>query len=240
MENTDGGNQQFTAQRLTFDGCDTAVRLLWDWGWVWKSITVKNVGVGFRLLQEDKTSGTKSKRQKNNAKGNIGSASFIDSTFSGVETAVVIAPLKSEPGSGSTGLMLENVKFENVGKGVADTAGKTLLAGGSKRVQNWATGPIYSPKREFSIGADAPKYKREVSLLDGEGAYFERPKPQYEGNSASDFVHLKDLGAKGMHISLPLLALCHLYILFFRRRCNRRFGGRPGGAQCQRRKAHLC
>jgi len=159
-------------------------------------------------LQEDKASGSKSKRQKNNAKGNIGSASFIDSSFSGVETAVMIAPLKSEPGSGSTGLMLENVKFTNVGKGVADTAGKTLLSGGSKRVESWATGPIYSPKREFSMGADAPKYKREISLLDTKGGlegapYFERPKPQYEGNSASDFVHLKDLGAKGEFTSSP-------------------------------------
>jgi len=29
-----GGNQQFTAQRLQFIGCDTGVRIIWDWGWV--------------------------------------------------------------------------------------------------------------------------------------------------------------------------------------------------------------
>ena len=29
-----GGNQQFTAQRLTFVGCDTGVQVIWDWGWV--------------------------------------------------------------------------------------------------------------------------------------------------------------------------------------------------------------
>jgi hypothetical protein len=29
-----GGNQQFTAQRLTFIGCDTGVQVIWDWGWV--------------------------------------------------------------------------------------------------------------------------------------------------------------------------------------------------------------
>lgn len=29
-----GGNQQFTAQRLTFEGCDTGVQVIWDWGWV--------------------------------------------------------------------------------------------------------------------------------------------------------------------------------------------------------------
>lgn len=29
-----GGNQQFTAQRLTFAGCETGVHVIWDWGWV--------------------------------------------------------------------------------------------------------------------------------------------------------------------------------------------------------------
>jgi hypothetical protein len=29
-----GGSQQFTAQRMTFDGCATAVQLIWDWAWV--------------------------------------------------------------------------------------------------------------------------------------------------------------------------------------------------------------
>jgi Pectate lyase superfamily protein len=38
-----GGNQQFTAQRLTFNGCTTGVQVIWDWGWVWKSITMTNV-----------------------------------------------------------------------------------------------------------------------------------------------------------------------------------------------------
>jgi hypothetical protein len=29
-----GGSQQFTAQRLKFNGCKTGVQLIWDWGWV--------------------------------------------------------------------------------------------------------------------------------------------------------------------------------------------------------------
>ena len=31
---SDGGNQQFTAQRLEFLNVKTAVEMLWDWGWV--------------------------------------------------------------------------------------------------------------------------------------------------------------------------------------------------------------
>jgi hypothetical protein len=175
---------------------------------VWKSITVKNVDVGFKLLKEEKNSTSRSvKRQaKNNEEGNIGSASFIDSSFSNVETAVLVAPVNSKPGTGSTGVVLENVILTNVKTGVADTSGKALLAGGTKRVKSWATGPVYSniQERDFSAGADVAEYKRDPSLLDtkngAEGApYFERPKPQYEGHSAGEFVHLKDLGAKGVY-----------------------------------------
>jgi len=147
---------------------------------------------------------------------------------------VLIAPVNSKPGTGSTGVMLENVRFDNVGKAVADTSGKTLLDGGSKRVESWATGPIYSPTRQFSSGSDSPKYKREISLLDTKGGvegapYFERPKPQYEGNSASDFVHLKDLGAKGEVLNsdsgssgfrLPRGAMANTRSIH-RRRCHR-------------------
>jgi hypothetical protein len=29
-----GGSQQFTAQRLTFNGCTIGIQVIWDWGWV--------------------------------------------------------------------------------------------------------------------------------------------------------------------------------------------------------------
>ena len=155
--------------------------------------------MGFQLIPEPPDP---KKPPKKNQQGNIGSASFIDSSFSGVGTAVLIAPLNERPGTNSTGVVLENVVFSSVKAGVADNKGKTLLAGGSKRIDSWATGPIYNPKRTFSMGGDAPKYKREVSLLDTRGGvagapYYERPKPQYEDKPASAFVNLKSLGVEG-------------------------------------------
>ncbi|RFU75893.1 pectin lyase fold virulence factor [Trichoderma arundinaceum] len=194
-----GGNQQFTAQRLTFDGCTTGVQIIWDWGWVWKSITMTNVDVGFRLLPETKTT-SKNPRFKRQAGGNnvghIGSATFIDSSFSNVGTAVLIAPPDSKTGSGSTGIVVENVDFQAVGKAVADTSGKTLLAAPS-RVDHWALGPVYSPGRNFSTGAKIGSYRRQQGLLDTQGHYFERAKPQYEDRAVGDFVHVKDFGARG-------------------------------------------
>jgi hypothetical protein len=52
-----GGSQQFTSQRLTFNGCDIGIQTIWDWGWVWKSITMNNVGTGFKLVGDGGSNG---------------------------------------------------------------------------------------------------------------------------------------------------------------------------------------
>ncbi|KAH0427929.1 exo-1, 3-beta-D-glucanase [Colletotrichum camelliae] len=180
-----GGEQQFTAQRMTFDGCTTGVQIICDWGWVWKSITMTNVDVGFRLLGEAGGS------------GNVGSAAIYDSSFQNVGTAVLIAPPDSAPGSGSTSVIIENVSFQGVAKAVADTSGSTLLVPAGK-VSHWALGTVYSSKdRQFSMEQDFRTFNRQSSLLDSKGNYFERAKPQYEGSSVGDFVHIKDLGVLG-------------------------------------------
>jgi hypothetical protein len=61
-------------------------------------------------------------------------------------------------------------------------------------------GPVYSGDgtRTFSSGAKIGSYRRAQQLInDATGAYYERPKPQYERNPVSDFVHVKDFGATG-------------------------------------------
>ncbi|KAH6714441.1 pectate lyase superfamily protein-domain-containing protein [Leptodontidium sp. MPI-SDFR-AT-0119] len=182
-----GGNQQFTAQRLTFNGCTTGVQVIWDWGWVWKSVKMTNVKIGFRLVSDD-------------GSGNIGSVSILDSSFKNVGTAVVITPPSSAIGSGSTGVVLENVAFSGVSTAIADTAGKTILAGSKSVIGHWALGPIYAgstTSRSFQQGGKVGNYVRRSTLLDPKGAYFERAKPQYENRPIGDFVHLKDLGALG-------------------------------------------
>ena len=157
-----GGDQQFTTQRLTFKGSTTGVQVIWDWGWVWKSISMTDVDIGFRLLQEN--TATTRKRQAGPSTGNIGSAAFLDSTFTNVNTAVLIAPPNSEIGSGSTGISIDNVDFNNVAKGVADTNGQILLTPGAK-VDNWVLGPTYLPDRSWSNGDSTGSYRRQRDLL---------------------------------------------------------------------------
>ncbi|KAI1452083.1 glycoside hydrolase family 55 protein [Annulohypoxylon moriforme] len=183
-----GGNQQFTAQRLTFDGCTTGVQVIWDWGWIWKSVTMSNVDVGFKLTSDD-------------GSGNIGSVSIIDSSFSNVGTAaVVISPPSSETASGSTGVVLENVALSGVAATVQDTTGKTILDASAPVIAQWALGPTYGgdvDSRKFSSGERVGNYRRQSTLVDSDGTYFERARPQYESLTVDDFVHIKDLGATG-------------------------------------------
>lgn len=205
-----GGSQQFTAQRLTFDGCGIGVQVIWDWGWVWKSITMRNTKIGFKLLPEDKDE-KKSKAaslKEQTVDGNIGSASFYDSTFENVGTAIEIAPPNSKPESGSTGLVIENVEFRGVAKAVADSVGNEVLHA-SGTVEHWALGPVYSLQgtRDFSQGQRTRGFIRPPGLLDSKGRYYERAKPQYGQRPVGDFLHVKDFGARGDGVTDDTTAL---------------------------------
>lgn len=172
---------------MTFKNCKTAVQIIWDWGWVWKSLRVDNSDVGFRLVGD--------------AGGNIGSVSFIDSIMTNVKTAIIMAPLSPKPGSGTSGLILDNTKIAGP---IKDTKGATIVAAGT--YNNFVIGPVYKEgTRSWTAGSTNMAYKRQASLqadskvtgLDF-APYFERAKPQYEGTSADTFKSLKgEGGAKG-------------------------------------------
>jgi polygalacturonase len=67
-------------------------------------------------------------------------------------------------------------------------------------IDECAVGPFYegsTSARTFSQGGKIGSYRRHSSLLDPEGAYFERAKPQYEDQAITQFVYVKDFGATG-------------------------------------------
>ncbi|KAI1872594.1 hypothetical protein JX265_005474 [Neoarthrinium moseri] len=178
-----GGAQQFTAQRMTFQGCTTAVQMIWDWGWLWKETVIHNSDVGFRLLGEG-------------GSGNIGSVSIMDSSFFDVGTGVIIAPVSEEPGTGATGIALDNILWSGSGDVVKDSAGTTLLSAGD--VDSWYLGPNYGAGYRVWDHGEVDSWERPDALLsdtnDGlhNTPFFEKERPSYLGYSASDFVHLKD------------------------------------------------
>jgi hypothetical protein len=107
---------------MTFNGCKTAIQIIWDWGWVWKGLTIRNAEVGLKLVSDDPN-------------GTIGSVSLMDSTLSSIRNAaIVMAAPVDKPGSKATGLVLDNV---NLGGKILDTAGEQLLGSGYyKNVRN--------------------------------------------------------------------------------------------------------
>lgn len=112
---------------------------------------------------------------------------------------VVMNPINGAPGQGSTGMSLENIALSRVGVAVADTSGTELLAASSV-IDQWVVGPVYagsSTARSFSMGGKVGHYRRHSTLLDAEGRYFERARPQYEDLPVSSFMHTKDLGCAG-------------------------------------------
>jgi hypothetical protein len=173
--------------RLHFENCDTAVQLLWDWGWVWKSTTVKNCNEGFRLANPDGAA--------------IGSVSFVDSIFTGTKKAIIVSKPSDQPGTNTTGIVLDNTVIDGT---IEDVTGKQLLGPGSYK--NWVFEPTYSgdSKRAFSSGKTI-KYTQQSSLQGPSSnslpvnPYFERERPQYADRNTGDFIHIKDY-AKGQYI----------------------------------------
>lgn len=218
------GNQQFTTRNLTFNDCNTAIYMNWNWAWTFKSVEINNCAVGLNMSQGGHNQ-------------TVGSVLLLDSTLSGVDQGVVTSYNEdSVPETGGT-LILDNVDFTDAEIAVAGMDGTTILEGGSV-VASWAQGNSYTTggsggqrKRDIECRQETPTPSSsapgtpsptggnpecpagEVSksrtqgefdgptkpdvLLDGSGNVFERSKPQYEGTAASSFVSVKGAGAKG-------------------------------------------
>ncbi|KAH7017946.1 pectate lyase superfamily protein-domain-containing protein [Microdochium trichocladiopsis] len=177
-----GGAQQFSASRMTFNGCSTGVQLIWDWGWSWKSVSMNNVGTGFRLYNDGDASLP-------------GSVSIIDSILTGISKAGIEMVMPSDSmDKGYTGLRL--IMSNSTGRGT----GYIILAPGY--YHTYVIGSTYF-KGVRTWSRRAQYYTREPSLLGparsglAVAPYLERARPQYQDRAPGDFVHLKDLGARG-------------------------------------------
>ncbi|KAK4203357.1 pectate lyase superfamily protein-domain-containing protein [Triangularia verruculosa] len=180
-----GGNQQFTAHRLTFNGCTTAVQLIWDWGWAWKSIYIKDADVGFKLLSEDGVHTT-------------GSILVVDSVFDSVGTAILTFPAEGKKNDGTTGLTLDNVKFINTKRGVVDTAGASYLSS-DLDIDTFVLGRIYVDQKKSTALHTRFPTKRDPTLVGSDNPwnlpkapFYEKAKPQYTDIPVSQVRHVKD------------------------------------------------
>ncbi|KAH8648707.1 pectate lyase superfamily protein-domain-containing protein [Xylariales sp. PMI_506] len=172
-----GGNQQFTAMRLVFYNCVTAIKLIWDWGWIWREITIIGSQTGISLLSEDGVHHT-------------GSLLVQDSTFSNTATAILTFPPVAVKDAGTTGITLDNVEFLGVTAAIADNSGKVWLAGSVGSVDTYTIGPaFFNAKNDtgnYTLGTTSTTPR--IASLTGTSIglpkvpYFSRSKALYEGS----------------------------------------------------------
>ena len=186
------GNQQFTTRNLTFNDCQTAIYMNWNWLWTLKSVNINNCGVGINMAN-------------GGAVQTVGSIVVQDSKFTNTPTGIITAYVNGGSVSNGT-LVVDNVDFSGSTKAIADASGNTVLAGGSK-VASWGQGHAYTTgsgvtaKRaddsQIAIHGPLAAPTKPTTLLDSTGNIFERSKPQYETVPSSSFVSVKSKGAKG-------------------------------------------
>lgn len=161
----ESGAQWYVNQNLVFNQCNTAVQMVWDWGWTWQQITVNGGSIGFDIsgVGGDAGQGT-------------GSVSIIDSTISDVEVGVLTNNLPTSPN-----VVLDNTRFEKVASPVRAEGGSDLLSGNSDL---WATGRRYNGSEgSMETGAITAPGRGE-GLNDADGKLYVRSRPQYEGQPA--------------------------------------------------------
>ena len=125
------GNQQFTTRNLTFNDCQTAIYMNWNWLWTFKSVNINNCQIGIDM-------------SNNPANQTVGSVLLLDSKFTNTPTAIKTAfSANSEPETGGS-LVIDNVDFTGAQNAVADTSGNTILGGGSV-ISSWVQGNAYRP-----------------------------------------------------------------------------------------------
>ena len=219
------GNQQFTTRNLTFNDCNTAIYMNWNWLWTFKSLSINRCKVGIDM-------GALTADGATNNNQTVGSVLVQDSTFVdtpvGVNTSYVQG--KNVPVSGGS-LVLDNVDFSKCQKAVIGPDAKTILAGGTK-IASWAQGHAFTTGTSLSSNPATPAtksgegvtagsngtcpgsnskleigsyevqkplagLKKPASLLDKSGNIYERSKPQYETVPATSFISVKAHGAQG-------------------------------------------
>ncbi|EKM82792.1 hypothetical protein AGABI1DRAFT_68739 [Agaricus bisporus var. burnettii JB137-S8] len=181
------GNQQFTVRNITVNNAQTGIFAIWNWGWTFQGVTINNCGVGFDL-----TTGATSPSSQT-----TGAEAIIDATIN--DTPIFIR--NSEPSNGrlAGSLVINNARLNNVPVAVGVAGGGVVLAGGSKTIASWGQGNVFSgtnPNGRFVQDNIVNAHKPSV-LLDGNGKIFGKPHPQYANYAVSQFVSVKDHGARG-------------------------------------------
>jgi hypothetical protein len=158
--------------------------MLWDWGWVWKSLLIVDSIYGIRVNGTDIG----------------GSLQVTESTFVGCTSSAIIVSIPKGSTTQQTGyITLDNLRFDNTPIALIDSDTNLQVPVPGTGVISWILGRIYDRNNKsgwFSPGDFVLQRPNISKLLAPDGTYFERDKPQYEDLDVSSFWNAKSV-AKG-------------------------------------------
>ncbi|KAJ5288874.1 Pectin lyase fold/virulence factor [Penicillium angulare] len=179
------GNQQFTMRNLDISNAVTGVSQIWDWGWTYQGLNIKNCTTALSI--ENGGAGAQL----------VGSVNVIDSSISDCSTFVTTAWETSTSSNGS--LILENIALDDVPVAVKGPS-STILAGssGSTTISAWGQGHKYTPDGPTNFqGAFTAPTRPSALLASGSQSYYTKSKPQYAASPTASFTSIRTAGAKG-------------------------------------------
>lgn len=174
-------------RNMTFNNAVTAINQIWDWGWTYYGININNCTTGLNMYAGGPTALS------------VGSITFFDSSISDTDTFVRTGYTANSQPPAANSLILENIHLSNVPVAVEGGANTTVLAGTptNSYISAWGEGHSYTPNGPNNFQGFIQPVSRPAGLLQANGDYYVRSKPQYEQYPVSDFISARDVGATG-------------------------------------------
>ncbi|KAI6091191.1 glycoside hydrolase family 55 protein [Hypoxylon rubiginosum] len=181
----DIGSQQYTTRNMTFNNCNTAIHMIWNWLWLLQDVKINGGQIGI-----DMTADTFEVIK-------VGSLIMLDSKISNVPVGIRTLFRTDQPDTNNT-LVLDNVDMsEGVPTAIQYAKDKSAILKGNQKVVGFAQGRQYNGAVGKTIQTAKDSVRKPNQLLGDDGKIFTRVKPQYETVSSSKFVSVKTAGAKG-------------------------------------------
>jgi hypothetical protein len=131
------------------------------------------------------------------AEQTTGAEAIIDATVT--NTPIFIRDSQPSNGRLAGSLVINNAKLNNVPTAVGVANGSVVLAGGTTTIQSWGQGNVFSGTDGSGrfVQSNIVNANKPSVLLDESGNVFGKGHPQYGAYAVSQFVSVKDNGAKG-------------------------------------------
>ncbi|KAF7543848.1 hypothetical protein G7Z17_g10405 [Cylindrodendrum hubeiense] len=179
------GSQQFTTRNMTFNKCNTAIYMNWNWAWAFHGITIENCGIGIDMTAGDSIQ-------------NVGSILLLDSTISNTPIGVSTNYDPAQSGGTNGTLILDNVDMSsNVPIAVKNAGTEATILAGNAKIESWIQGRTYIDGEGNAVQDTQTAITKPDVLLNSDGNVVTKSKPQYDDVAAAKFVSVKTKGAKG-------------------------------------------